>query len=57
MISNAQFSTDYRSFGTYEDDTVPDFYAQINSYTDWKDGGFYMQLDKLDPEKFPLFFV
>jgi hypothetical protein len=45
------------AFGTLEDDIIPDIISAMNVANYFNQTQLYIQLDKLDPEKFPLFFV
>lgn len=51
-------SYSYQYMGTVEEDDVPDIMIGfVNVGSTYKQAEFNIQLDKLDPEKFPLFFV
>lgn len=48
----------YQYLGTMESDDVPDIMVVLmENGNNFKQGEFNLELNKLDPEKFPLFFV
>lgn len=57
VTGTSQDLTNVQAMGTLESDSIPDIVLGVNQTDSLDQCTLYIQLDKLDPEKFPLFFV